>query len=480
MSTVGCEHFQEFKSNPNNLDTLRWVHSVFVVGSSKDKRTGLNYNYHQTKIMNSFCHTCNNRGPNLHACIDCVFFGCLPHIREHTKEEHHDFSLELTYGQVHCTKCGDYIYDSELDEINKTNRKRSDTFHRRLFECSTWNPTEEEKDLLTLYTQRVCITDKSQIGLRGLVNFRITCYMNSVVQVLMHTPLLRDYFLSERHFCKTDSESCLMCILSNVFQEFYNGDKVPLLLHKLLHFIWTHAPHVGGDVQQDAHEFFIETLGLLHKHCAESINHTSHAVVTNNCSCIIHQSFTGSLQSDIVCQKCKGVSTTIEPIWDFALDLVPGALTLVECLKHFTKAELLDNFSMCESCGLPRQVTKQLSIKTLPTVVTFQLKRFKKSDEGHGKVATKIQFTEMLDMTPFMSTKKADSPFPSDNMYSLFAVINHQGETSYAGHYIAYVRQLKDHWYKCNDEVISRVGLDEVLFSEGYILFYHKHVLGYK
>lgn len=35
--------------------------------------------------------------------------------------------------------------------------------------------------------------------------------------------------------------------------------------------------------------------------------------VTNpaHCTCIIDQIFTGRLQSDVVCQSCKGVSTTI-------------------------------------------------------------------------------------------------------------------------------------------------------------------------
>lgn len=74
----------------------------------------------------------------------------------------------------------------------------------------------------------------------------------------------------------------------------------------------------------------------------------------------------------------------------------------------------------------------------------------------------------MLDMTPFMSQSNSiNNNFGTDNRYSLFAVINHRGQKINAGHYIAYVRQQRDYWYKCDDDVITRANLKEVLESEG-------------
>lgn len=46
------------------------------------------------------------------------------------------------------------------------------------------------------------------------------------------------------------------------------------------------------------------------------------------CRCIIDQIFTGGWQSDVECQVCQGVSTTIDPFWDISLDL-PGKLLIV-------------------------------------------------------------------------------------------------------------------------------------------------------
>ena len=53
----------------------------------------------------------------------------------------------------------------------------------------------------------------------------------------------------------------------NCCLQFYSGNKAPLTLHRLLHLIWTHARHLAGYEQQDAHEFFIATLDVLHRHC---------------------------------------------------------------------------------------------------------------------------------------------------------------------------------------------------------------------
>ena len=63
----------------------------------------------------------------------------------------------------------------------------------------------------------------------------------------------------------------------------------------------------------------------------------------SNCDCIVDTIFTGKLQSDVVCQSCQGVSTTIDPFWDISLDL-PNVLVkdqVIFSLKQFTEKAIV-------------------------------------------------------------------------------------------------------------------------------------------
>ncbi|KAJ8912191.1 hypothetical protein NQ315_003795 [Exocentrus adspersus] len=455
MSAKGCHHLQGFKKDHKNLESLKWIHAVFVVANTHSSATL------KTKICNSYCRTCKKRGPFLHACLECVFLGCHKHIREHMKNQKHTISMDLTYGQIHCNSCYDYVYDAEIDEITMDNKMKCGKFKKRLFEWTSWDATEEERDLLTHRTKKICITPESTIGLRGLWNLGNTCFMNCIIQALMHTPLLRDYFLTKKHKCNEIPGTCLACTVSKLFQGTISASTATATA----------------------------ALDVLHRHCYDTMPKNAIAAEKKDkCPCIIDQIFTGCLQSDVVCQKCKGVSTTFDPILDFSLDLGPVPLdgrqpcSLHDCLERFTRAEdLEDEKILCSNCGSHQVSTKQFTMKTLPIVVSFHLKRFQHlKNEIEKKISTLITFPEMLDMTPFMSRTKHECPIPSDNRYSLFAVINHIGNSMSAGHYIAFVRQQHNSWYKCDDHVITRANLKEVLDSEGYLLFYHKHVLRYE
>ncbi|XP_045065691.1 ubiquitin carboxyl-terminal hydrolase 22-like isoform X3 [Coregonus clupeaformis] len=453
MSPAGCPHVNGFKVD-NWKQNLRVIYQCFVWSGSAETR--------KRKAKSCVCHMCGAHLNRLHSCLSCVFFGCFTkkHIHEHAKNKRHNLAIDLLYGGIYCFVCQDYIYDKDMEQIAKEEQRKAWKLQGVGEKYSTWEPTKRELELLRHNPKRRKMTTNCTIGLRGLINLGNTCFMNCIVQALTHTPLLRDFFLSDRHKCEMQSNSCLVCEMSQLFQEFYSGHRSPHIPFRLLHLVWTHARHLAGYEQQDAHEFLIAALDVLHRHCKGDDNGKK-ANNPNNCNCIIDQIFTGGLQSDVTCQVCQ-----------------------------FTRPEHLGSGAKikCSGCHSYQESTKQLTMKKLPIVACFHLKRFEHSAKLRRKIITYVSFPLELDMTPFMASSKENRmngqyqqsvDVFNDNKYSLFAVVNHQG-TLESGHYTTFIRQHKDQWFKCDDAVITKASIKDVLDSEGYLLFYHKQFLEYE
>ncbi|KAL1110559.1 hypothetical protein AAG570_008087 [Ranatra chinensis] len=415
--------------------------------------------------------------------MHCVFFGCYgAHIQDHSMKNSHPLFVEMSNGFILCCSCNDYVYDFEFEEIaNKQNfaqRNNGDPV------CYVkWRPTALEDKLLKQHPKRIKVLNNSAAGMRGMFNLGNTCFMNCIMQALLHTPVLRDYFFTEKHKCYAQKKSdCLVCHFSRLFQKYYADDPFTLSLHEMLYLVWQNAHHLSGYDQNDAHEFFIAALNLLHQYSTPS------NISKEPCTCIIDAIFHGKMQSDVVCLSCMNVSTTIDPIWDVSLDIPepPTAVNLFECLHHYTRAEPLGSSAKikCDVCQSYQESTKQLTFRSLPLVIVIHLKvlnnfstlLFEGNYSGHKKKTIFVPFPLELDMSPFISGRRnrcsknknisCQACYNDDNRYALYAVIVHIGSLD-TGHYVAYIRQAKQTWFRCADASVSPAELDEVMASEG-------------
>jgi ubiquitin carboxyl-terminal hydrolase 22/27/51 len=193
----------------------------------------------------------------------------------------------------------------------------------------SWKPGEKDFAALDNTTLLPCQ------GQRGLLNLGQTCFLNATLQALLHNPLLRNYFLGDKHnprWCK-NKEGCACCELDRLFAATHAPPpQPPFGPTALLATTWRAAGSLAGYAQQDAHECLIALLNAAHASARGS--------TLLKCNCIVHSTFGGLLQSDMRCPRCNSFSETIDPCLDISLGLGPGQNTLAGCLKRRVSARI--------------------------------------------------------------------------------------------------------------------------------------------
>ncbi|KAK7264863.1 hypothetical protein RJT34_32476 [Clitoria ternatea] len=524
------------------------------------------------------CFSCGLSAPSrLYACITCAAISCHSsaagpsHAAAHAASmpSGHQIAVDVDRAELFCCACRDQVYDRDFDAAVVIAQTTASTLggagspilspqpenlrKRRRVDYRPWAPDLRERALIGSCSSLIAGADPSPDlprGLRGLNNLGNTCFMNSVLQALLHTPPLRNYFLSDRHnryFCQKKSNGdgdgaagkrgggkngnkngriCLACDMDAMFSAVFSGDRVPYSPAKFLYSWWQHAANLASYEQQDAHEFFISMLDGIHEK-VEKDRRKPHSEGNGDC-CIAHRVFSGILRSDVMCMACGFTSTTYDPCIDISLDLEPnqggstkmvtgtpnhscngeadcrnssqncGTSTLMGCLKRFTRAERLgsDQKFFCQQCQVRQETLKQMSIRKLPLVSCFHIKRFEHSStrKMSRKVDRYLQFPFSLDMSPYLSSTilrsrfgnrifpfDGDEPDASNELcseFELFAVVTHTGKLD-AGHYVTYLR-LGNQWYKCDDAWITQVDETIVRAAQCYMMFYVQKMLYYK
>jgi hypothetical protein len=126
----------------------------------------------------------------------------------------------------------------------------------------------------------------------------------------------------------------------------------------------------------------------------------------------------------------------------------------------------------CDRCGRKCDATRGVKLRSLPPVLTLQLKRFhfdRKTLTRH-KVNTTVAFPLTLDMRPFITldddAADADAA-PVSYEYELYAVLVHTGGTSF-GHYYALIKDLHaGEWHEFNDATVRPIKETELLRAHG-------------
>ncbi|SCV72777.1 BQ2448_4314 [Microbotryum intermedium] len=340
----------------------------------------------------------------------------------------------------------------------------------------------------------------------GLHNLGNTCFLNSALQVLLHTPPLVRYLEETNHSTSTCAflisfylalaaykrifaqhcflfdlfrdgigkflaakKFCMTCALQNSIKISFYGSKKAYAPSFVVSNMRKIASHFRLGRQEDAHEFLRFSIDNMQLSALFGTPSTLDQRVKD--STFVHQIFGGRLRSRVTCEACGHASDTFDSVLDLSLDINKTS-SVKEALDRFIKTDSLRgaNKYKCEKCRKLVNAEKGFTIDGAPMVLMIHLKRFTATGR---KIGDTIRYPDQLQLGNYMSDRSTNPT------YRLYGVINHSGGGPHSGHYTANVKAANGTWYDMNDEMISSMGSSPPLHRrQAYILAYCREGTG--
>lgn len=316
-------------------------------------------------------------------------------------------------------------------------------------------------------------------GVAGLNNIANNCYLNSVLQALLHTPEFLNIFSEDaehRDICKelfatinksgssitSDCHSgCILCAMLLTFIDMQRSENSVTPWRMIMRMKQVCKRFVIGN-QEDAHEFFIGILSAIRESFGNR-NYYSNNVYGPN-STPIDALFGCTKKTRLICRNCSYESTTYNFESPLQLTLNIGVSASVsEALQEFFNGEWIHEYN-CANCQTMSSAIKTMQISTSPPpVICIHLLRF---DCMGQKILRVVKANTMLDLNSYCTTN-------NPHVYKLSSVVSHFGASIQSGHYKAFCRDNED-FCEYDDSNVRKVELAEIEKSHSYLLFYRR------
>ena len=322
---------------------------------------------------------------------------------------------------------------------------------------------------------------------KGLNNFALNCYMNSLLQCLYHIKGLRTSFIESTEFSPTTQKVCYY--LSEVMKGLTYGNNRSFSPYDFKNTLGNinslFKGSKGADVSDLYRTIVDSIISEIRYECPEdeedddgdNTNQEKYYTIAkkevdeNNPIIKELNYFFETIYNCPEGYKCYSIQNDTSIMFEL-LKISKWAkttnLNLEKCFEYNYRI-IENNEFYCSKCEGTHNDKSQDKIISLPKVLTIILNR------GKGKQFTnKVDFDEIINIEEYVDNTFIDKRNKKYN-YKLICVSTHLGSSSNCGHYIAYCfRENTNKYYCLNDESYRVVSFDDLKYGEPYILFYER------
>ena len=318
---------------------------------------------------------------------------------------------------------------------------------------------------------------------KGLENFSLNCYMNSLLQCFYHIKGLRTSFIDPSKFDKKKQKVCYF--LSEVMKELtYGKDKNYSVnnFKKIMGDINSlYKGHKGADVT-DLYRTIIDSIINEYEISDDEYDNTNQLQCYTMAKKEVNEF--NPIMKELNCfyetiyncpkgYKCYSIENDTSIMFEL-LQISKWAksikLDLNICFEYNFREVDKDEF-YCDKCKGSHKNKSQKKIISLPKVLTLILNR------GKGKqFVNHIKFDEMINIEKYVD-KSFIEKTKENYKYKLIGISTHTGSSSDGGHYYSYCYRENNKKYYCfNDTNVRPVEIEELhdSYAQPCILFYER------